>query len=128
MVVPMMRTCGGVGQDFAFSAVTSWEQTDVADFAQPTRVIRLDQNRPNPFSPKTTIEYMLSEKGSVLISVYDASGRHVRTLVNGTQTAGDHEVVWNGADDQGHAVPVGLYFCSLQVGDERVVRKMLYVE
>ncbi len=48
------------------------------------------QNFPNPFNPQTTIDYMLSEKSSVRIRVFNATGEMVRELVNGTQDAGLH--------------------------------------
>jgi hypothetical protein len=128
MVVPMTRLGGSASWDFVFSAETDWTPMEADELPEPTRIIRLDPNRPNPFHPMTMIEYTLPEAAQVRVDVYDASGRHVRTLVDGAQGAGGHEVVWNGDDDAGRMVSSGLYFYALQVGDERIVRKMLYVE
>ena len=74
------------------------------------------------------IEYTLPEAAQVRVNIFDASGRHIRTLVDGAQGAGGHEVVWTGTDDAGRMIKSGLYFYALQVGEERVVRKMLCVE
>ena len=42
----------------------------------------LSQNYPNPFNAMTTITYDLPEASPVIISIYDLSGRTVKTLVN----------------------------------------------
>jgi hypothetical protein len=85
----------------------------------------LAQNHPNPFNPATTIGYELSGEAPVTLTVFDLKGRQVRTLVSSRQTAGRHAVIWNGRDDGGHKVASGVYLYSLQVGEERVTRKLL---
>jgi len=52
----------------------------------------LNQNFPNPFSEKTTIEYAIPKSGNVVIKVYDFAGRYIRTLVNINQPQGTYEV------------------------------------
>ena len=54
---------------------------------------RLGQNYPNPFSASTTIPYVLERPMHVQLSIFDALGREVRTLVNDVQHAGYHEIV-----------------------------------
>ena len=54
---------------------------------RPTQNLLL-QNYPNPFNPETWIPYQLSEDSSVSISIYDTTGRLVRTLSLGFQSAG----------------------------------------
>jgi hypothetical protein len=128
LVVPMKRSCGSTGKDFAFNAIASRQSADVADGVLPTRVLRLDQNHPNPFYPSTTIEYTLPAACPVDLSIYDAAGRRIRTLVTGPQTAGEHRLRWLGTDDAGRMVPVGVYFYTLRAGGETAVRKMLLLE
>ena len=72
---------------------------------------QLEQNYPNPFNPQTTIRYALAESGSVEIVVYDMLGRHVTSLVNAIQQAGDHEVVFNAEH-----LPNGMYMYRLVAG------------
>ena len=43
---------------------------------------------PNPFNPVTSLRYDLTEDAQVNITIYDMMGRIVKTLVNGSQTAG----------------------------------------
>ncbi len=69
----------------------------------------LFRNYPNPFNPRTALSYVLTGRGRVTLTVYDASGRRVRILADGVQEAGLHEITWDASDDRGMAVPSGLY-------------------
>jgi hypothetical protein len=72
---------------------------------------------PNPFNPLTTVEYEIPRAQAVRISIYDIRGRLVRRLLdNVAQSAGRHEIAWNGRADSGAAQPSGVYFCRLEAG------------
>lgn len=68
---------------------------------------------PNPFNPGTTIRYTVSETQAIRLAIYDVSGRLVRTLVDRVETAGIHEVTWQGHDHAGRAAASGIYFVRL---------------
>ncbi len=87
----------------------------------------LHQNFPNPFNPTTRIHYDLSMAGPVTLSIYNALGQHVSTLVSDTQNAGPHVVVWDGRDRSGRALASGVYFCRLRVGRQTRTIKMALV-
>ncbi len=72
---------------------------------------------PNPFNPSTTLKFAIADAGNVRLSVYDISGKLVSTLVDGMQTAGDHEVQWNGKNSNGDSVASGVYFAKFSSGD-----------
>lgn len=61
----------------------------------------LAQNYPNPFAAHTTIRYQLPRRENVSLHIYDAAGRLVKTLEPGEQSAGSHEVHWNGRNAAG---------------------------
>ena len=63
------------------------------------------------------------------ISVYDVSGRKVRSLVNGFTAPGRHQLSWDGRSDEGVQVTPGVYFLRAFVGGERIAAspRMLYV-
>jgi len=84
----------------------------------------LDQNRPNPFNPSTTVEYSLARKTHVNISVFNILGQKVVTLVDGDQEAGPHDAVWEGRDGNGSQVASGIYFYKMVAGDYVQTRKM----
>jgi hypothetical protein len=74
----------------------------------------LRQNLPNPFNATTTISFNVpGEGGEVSLRVYDASGRVVKTLIDGYQPSGSRNVSWDGNNDQGKALASGIYFYRL---------------
>jgi hypothetical protein len=79
---------------------------------------------PNPFGEATSISFTLPHGANAHLEVFDTSGRHVRTLVNGWQPAGAHAVRWSGVDDAGGRVGAGVYFCRLEAGEFRAVRRV----
>jgi len=85
----------------------------------------LAPNEPNPFSPETSIDYSLSRESEVRVRIYSASGRVVRTLVDGRMPAGPHLTSWNGTDDAGRSVASGVYWCRLESGSFRMSRRMI---
>lgn len=94
--------------------------------AAPVR-FALGKNRPNPFNPVTVVPYTLPERSKITLSVYDVTGRLVRTLVDGdVQEAGFHQVGWDGTDATARPVGSGLYICRLErVPSEGGVRQTL---
>ena len=89
----------------------------------------LSHNFPNPFNPSTAIQYRVpSPGGRVRLSVYDLSGRRVRTLVDTYRSGGEHLAVWRGLDDHGREVSSGVYFYRLEVGDTKLERKMVMLK
>ena len=95
---------------------------------QVPRVATLGPSYPNPFSPETTIQYSVRDRAHVKLEVYDAAGRLVRSLVDEAQAAGnDYRVVWDGRDGRGNAVPSGVYYSRLQVGETRETGEMILI-
>jgi hypothetical protein len=104
--------------------------TDVLDhtIALP-RATFLHQNTPNPFNPVTTIRFDLARSDQVLLRVYDAAGRQVRTLLDASLPAGwNHRVTWNGLDENGRRVASGVYFYRLSAGDFSCTRKLVVLK
>jgi hypothetical protein len=64
----------------------------------------------NPTSGDTRLALGLPRDGKVLVRVYDVAGRVVRTLFDGSRSAGQHSIVWDGRDGAGSAAAVGIYF------------------
>lgn len=85
----------------------------------------LGSNYPNPFNPTTTISFRLPVMLPVRLTVYDAVGREVRTLLNKRVGGGQHVVQWDGQDDRGRSVASGVYFYRLKAGGFLETRKML---
>jgi len=79
---------------------------------------------PNPFNPTTTISYVILQDGVTLLSVFDITGQKVADLVDSSQHAGSHTVVWNGRDTLGNALASGIYFARLNSGDMAATTRM----
>lgn len=82
---------------------------------------------PNPFNPKTTIQYKLSVSGPVRLQIFDLRGRLVTDLVDETVSAGQHEVTWYGRDSNGREVPSGVYVSRLEAGSQVAYGRMTLV-
>jgi Ca-activated chloride channel family protein len=114
------------------------EQFEVVDTATavasaPTLPVQahLRPNFPNPFNPATTIRFELERAGVVTLSVYDVTGRRVRTLVQAAPLAATaHEITWDGRDDAGASVASGVYVAALRLGggDREQTRKMVLMK
>lgn len=100
----------------------------VEDGTLPLHVVKL-KNFPNPFNPKTTIEFGIASAVGVRLEVFDVSGRLVRTLVDeANMRTGTYRVLWNGNDSNGHAVAAGVYYCRLEAGDRVEKTKLVLVK
>jgi len=86
------------------------------------------QNYPNPFNPITTLRYNLPGDAMVNITIYDMMGRQVKTLVNGSQTAGYKTIHWNATNDKNRPVSAGLYLYAIQAGEFKQSKKMVLLK
>ena len=91
-------------------------------------IFKLNNCYPNPFNPVTTLRYDLPENGLVNITIYDMMGRQVKTLINGSQTAGYKTIQWNATNNVGQPVSAGLYLYTIQAGDFRETKKMILLK
>lgn len=94
----------------------------VGDAPQPRT--RLLQNVPNPFNPRTAIRFETELAGRVRIDLFDAAGRHVRTLLDERREAGPYSIDWNGADGAGRSLASGTYSVKLTTSGGVDARKV----
>ncbi|MCK4681270.1 T9SS type A sorting domain-containing protein, partial [bacterium] len=89
--------------------------------------LALRQNAPNPFNSGTTVRYDIPQDGlTARIEVFDVSGKRVRVLIDGPQTAGARSVSWDGRDERGLAVASGVYYCRMTApGYEKAIKMTL---
>jgi hypothetical protein len=82
---------------------------------------------PNPFRDVTRLAYAVPGNASlqVEISIYNAAGQRVRTLVNGAKSAGRHEAIWDGRRDDGEAAPAGVYFYRAAIAGQTHVSRVV---
>jgi hypothetical protein len=87
------------------------------------REYQLSQNYPNPFNPVTTINYSVAKEGHVCLSVYNAVGSKVATIVNGNKPVGNYSVQFNGNN-----LASGIYFYRLESGNYSAAKKLILLK
>src|SRR5690606_6748128 len=88
--------------NYSASPVAAAEETELPGG------VTLAPNYPNPFNPATTIAFSVPRATPVRLTVHDALGRHVATLVDAVRPAGRYELR---VDLSG--LPSGVYFYRL---------------
>jgi hypothetical protein len=113
----------GGRQPFALVATGSFgnwpEPPAEADLAVPAAGLRLDPARPNPFHRSTSLAFTLPREAPARLTVHDAAGRLLTTLVDARMAAGFHSRVW----DAGR-LPAGIYLYKLETESGSITRKM----
>ena len=94
---------------------------------------QLLQNYPNPFNPETWIPYQLSEDSPVSVSIYDTTGKLIRTLSLGFQSAGfynsrERAAYWDGRNALGERVASGIYFYQLTTPSFQQTRRLVILK
>jgi len=119
-----------IGTDGIYALFTTEEGTSGVDEDGETPLLRsrLLGNHPNPFNPSTTMSYNLGRAGHVRLSIYDASGRLVRVVVDEKRTVGLHRIDWDGRNESGQMVSSGVYFSRLEGPSVDMVGKMVLLK
>ena len=100
--------------------------TPVGIAKSPPLSAALKGSIPNPFSSTTRLQYAVPDgAGQVSLSIYDAAGRHVRTLVARVLPEGEYMAEWNGTDGANRRVPSGVYFGLLRGKGFTATRKLV---
>jgi hypothetical protein len=94
----------------------------------PALQTSLNGNYPNPFNPETTISLSLKDTAPVKVEIFNLKGQLVKTLVNETLPAGNHNLVWKGVDNHGKAVSSGVYFYKMSTGKYSSTKKMIMMK
>jgi uncharacterized membrane protein len=96
--------------------------------AAPAAHLELSAPSPNPSSSATRLEFALPAAASVDLSVYDASGRRVTTLMHSELPAGRRAVTWDGREASGRPVAAGLYFARLVTPQGSALRRIVRMD
>ncbi len=83
----------------------------------------LYQNYPNPFNPLTIIQYSLDGPAFVDLSVYNITGQKVADLVKEYRQQGLHSAAFDASK-----LNSGVYYYTLNAGNEKITKKMLLVK
>jgi hypothetical protein len=104
-------------RSFTTAAPLSVERSD----AVVPDAFRLLQNYPNPFNPATRLEFHIPTQQYVRLSMYDALGRELATLVQSELPPGVFRATWDA-----QSFPSGMYTAVLRAGNVlRSIRMVL---
>jgi photosystem II stability/assembly factor-like uncharacterized protein len=82
----------------------------------------LRQNYPNPFNPSTTISFVIPEKTTVKLKIYDIMGKEVKSFEQEMET-GEHNFKFISDN-----LPSGVYIYTLVANNNRESRKMIILK
>jgi len=103
--------------------LTPWIPWDTPELEEPPSFIGnfdLIQNDPNPFNSVTIIDYYLKQESHVQLSIYDITGKKIRTLLNEQQSDGKQTLTFDASE-----LASGIYIYTLKVGNFTKSRKMV---
>ena len=99
----------------------------VGETVQATGVTSLLPVEPNPSTGAATVRFNLAAEEEVVIRVYDARGKLVRTLESSVLPAGSHQTIWRGQDANANPVAQGVYFIHFRAGEVETTKKAMLV-
>ena len=115
-------------QNGPFTLTIDGSQLNVNDSDPIPVTFALHANYPNPFNPTTTIGFEVPIPSRVSLKIYNLMGQEVRTLTHDWFPIGNHQLMWNGKDQQGISVSAGVYIYRLQSQDFQKTRKMVLLK
>ncbi len=134
---PVLVTAGigavrvsGDGRDLAYlgpDGLYCGTTTATGIESETSGMLRLVQNRPNPFNPLTTIRCEVPTGCRVTLRVYDIRGALVCTLIDADLPRGGHQATWDGRDASGRGMASGSYFARLGAGGKFETARMSLV-
>jgi len=82
---------------------------------------------PNPFNPSVTLQLAVPAPTAggaagnagavqVRVTIYDARGRRVRSLLDQPRPPGRYRLLWDGRDGRGTILPSGIYLYRVEAG------------
>ncbi len=116
------RTFGNGGEVYNIYIDTNDTPLGINNNSVPVS-FTLHQNYPNPFNPTTQINYDISSDANANITVFDALGREVKTLVNKFHKSGKYSVIFDAG-----GLTSGVYFYRLTTGEFSDTKKLVLIK
>ncbi len=84
---------------------------------------------PNPFNINTMINFSIKEQGFVELKIYDIKGRLIKQVINQKMKGGEHNVNWNGKDENNQWCSSGVYLVNLKLnGVSKRTKKVIILK
>ena len=83
---------------------------------------------PNPFNSNCQIKFSTLTKEKVNLTVYDTTGRKIKTLLNKILVPGKHVIRWDGKDIHGISAASGVYIFNLTQGELQASNRAILIK
>ena len=104
--------------------VAGWNGNGIfADATPMPEAFTIEPAYPNPFNPKTQIQYSVPYTSDVQINVFNMRGQMVAELANGQAETGIHSAIWNAEE----AVS-GMYLIRINAGEYTQTQKVMLLK
>ncbi|KAA3608460.1 MAG: T9SS C-terminal target domain-containing protein [Calditrichaeota bacterium] len=115
-------------ESVSFSGVVKVEEVVEIEVPIPDKFV-LFNNYPNPFNPVTNLKFQLPQQSKVSLTVYDITGKVVKTILNSSvYDVGQHVVSWDGTNLNGTKVSSGMYVYRFSAGKYSKIGRMILVK
>ena len=78
---------------------------------------------PNPFNPILNIDFEINQAGWVKVNITDITGSMVKTVYEGFEGAGKHQISWDP-----ETLPSGTYFVTLELNESLKTSKVVLLK
>ncbi len=120
---PVQKSAWLAQRETEYASIDHIYYHSVDDLGVPPAGFRLMQNYPNPLNPSTTINFKLPSGNRVILKLFDALGREVKTLIDEYRGPGNHSINLNAS-----GLSSGVYFYRLQAGKFIDAKKLVILK
>ncbi len=117
-----------VAREEGMAVKSFWEEVPEDDAELERVQVAFLKYGPNPFNPRTKIQFGIPRDDRVTVEVFDIRGARVKTLVNETLPKGRHSVYWNGEDKSGHRMSSGTYLVRMKTSEVTLTKRVLLIK
>jgi hypothetical protein len=100
--------------------LTATRANGVGGRADIPTAFAFEGNYPNPFNSRTEFRFSIPTAGHADLALYNIVGQQVAQVLNGTLTAGEHTVAFDGS-----SLATGIYLARLTADRSTATRKMM---
>lgn len=93
------------------------------DFSKNNHSFRLNPNYPNPFNPRTKINFQVFRESYIILKVFDITGKEIVTLLSETKNPGEYTIEFDPRD-----LSSGIYFFRMTSENHSETQKMIYIK
>ena len=91
------------------------------------RIDRTPLWSPNPFQSSTSLAIDVKEESTIVLELFDVSGRRVAVKQSQILTPGVHHIRWNGCNEANQSASPGVYWSRIQLSDQILTSKLLKI-